>query len=136
MEDNKTLCRNFLNAICRGDVEGAVSRTTDDFVVHTMGTSLVSGRRDRAQMSELIGLLAKVTVDGIALEFEAMTEEDGRVSIEMTGRSELVSGGSYNNVYHLLAHVRDGKLWLLKEYIDTKYADESLGPAISILTAG
>lgn len=48
-------------------------------------------------------------------------------------RSTLVTGGEYNNQYHILARIRDDKLRLLREYIDTKYTDATLGIALAKL---
>jgi ketosteroid isomerase-like protein len=133
LQRNKDVFRNFLLAIGRGDADAVAALVTDDVQIMTMGTSVVSANRNREQLLELVKGLSAVTENGIALNFISFTAEEDRVSCEMTGCSTLVTGGEYNNQYHLLARIRDGKLCLLREYIDTKYTDATLGVALAKL---
>jgi len=55
-----------------------------------------------------------------------MTAEDDRVAVEVSGESIHASGKPYNNKYHFLLIIRDGKIIQLKEYMDTQLAAKIL----------
>jgi len=59
----------------------------------------------------------KFTVTGI-------TAEGDRVAIEAQGYAKLKNGKTYENLYHFLFVVRDGKIQEGKEYCDFHYASE------------
>ena len=75
----------------------------------------------------MCGLPQITTTGGISFEFLNLTAEDDRVAVEAKGRSTEVSGKEYNNEYHFLIFFRDGKVCRMKEYLDTKLAEEVLG---------
>ena len=64
---------------------------------------------------------------GLRFETEAMTTEGERIAAQATGRGEHVNGRLYSNTYHRLFVIRDGKIQILKEYMDTAIAGELLG---------
>ncbi|MFJ7078934.1 nuclear transport factor 2 family protein [Streptomyces sp. NPDC098781] len=125
-QDNKTICRQYIEAVGRGDDSAATALMADDFTHQLMGTSAFSGTRGREGVAELVRMLGTITVSGVAFTITCMTEEDGVVCVEASGRSELVAGGSYNNVYCFVFTLRDGKVAAMREYFDTKYIDEVL----------
>ena len=131
LQKNKAILKNFELAICRGDVDGVKALISDDVQVITMGSSVVSATRNYDQLIELVKGLDSVTTSGIEMRFISMTAEEDRVSCEMEGNSTLLNGTAYNNQYHVLAHIRDGKIYLLKEYMDTKYADATVGAMLA-----
>ena len=53
--------------------------------------------------------------------------EGERVAVEAESHGELNNGAIYNNHYHFLFIVRDGKITAIKEYNDTKHASDVLG---------
>ena len=70
----------------------------------------------------------KITKSGIEFKILNLTAEDDRVACEAQGFSTMINGKAYNNEYHFLFSFRDGKVCQVKEYLDTKLADEVLGP--------
>lgn len=130
MEDHKAIVRRFLTALGKGDVDTLKTLITDDVAAVCTGTSIVSGTRNYADICTTAGFLNKVTRNGIEFRILTMTAEEDRVSCEVEGRSTLANGKSYNNQYHFLFFLRNGKVRILKEYIDTKLADETLGPLL------
>lgn len=127
---NKDAVRDFLLAIACGDVDTVKKLTTDDVQLITMGTSIISAKRDRAAMLETVGFLGQVLKPGMKMNFVSFTAEDDRVSCEAEGDGEFVNGTPYRNIYHFLAHLRDGKIRIFKEYIDTKYTDSVIQPLL------
>jgi ketosteroid isomerase-like protein len=131
MDDNKTVCREYLDAIGRGDAAGVTACVTNDFVHVQLGTSSAAGRHDLSGVLDLVEMLKQITVSGIAFTIERMTEEDDRIATLVTGKSELVGGGRYDNVYSILFHLRDGKIFLMEELLDTKYLDTVLSDVVA-----
>jgi ketosteroid isomerase-like protein len=55
-----------------------------------------------------------------------MTAEGERVAVEARSQGQHVSGALYSNDYHFLFVFRDGKLAVLKEYMDTERVTDIL----------
>ncbi len=136
MEDRKTTCREFLLALGNGDVAGVTSRATDDLRFTTKGTSMFSATRNLTEVVELVGMLDALTTTPFVAEFPSMTAEDDRVSVEMAGHAELVGGGRYDNVYHFLFRFRGDKVCSVDEYLDTKYTEAAILPALAAISPG
>jgi ketosteroid isomerase-like protein len=131
MESNKQIAQRWLRAVGEGDEATFRACMTDDGVHEVMGTSVLAGERSVDEVAELAQQLHAATKDGLTFKILNITAEDDRVAIEFVGSSELVTGGSYNNVYHLLFHFRDGKVCRVKEYTDSKIVDEAVGPLLA-----
>lgn len=56
----------------------------------------------------------KMTVQGV-------TADGDRVAIESISRGEGINGKIYENSYHFLLVFREGRICLIKEYLDTAY---------------
>ena len=128
MQDNKSIAKKFLAALGKGDVETLTGLLAPDMQAICTGTSVLSGTRAGAEIAGAAGMLSAITKNGIDFQVLTMTAEEDRVSVEVQGVSTLVNGVAYNNQYHFLFFIRDGKIYKLKEYIDTKLADETLAP--------
>ena len=128
IEANKAVVKAYLKALGGGDVEALKQVLTADVAAICTGTSLLSGTRNHADICAAAGFLGAVTKAGIDFRILAMTAEEDRVSCEVEGYSTLVSGQDYNNQYNFLFFIRDGRIWQIKEYIDTKLTDAVLAP--------
>lgn len=131
MSDNKTLVKNFLEALGTGDAERLKSFITSDIAAVATGTSMLSGTRNYDELLGATTVLKAATRNGIEFRILNLTAEADRVAAEVEGYSTLVNGAAYNNQYHLLFFIRDGKICRMKEYFDTKLADAALGPLMS-----
>ena len=69
----------------------------------------------------LSGLAADVEGGAIRLTPEALIAEGDRVAAETESYAELKNGRVYNNHYHFVFEVRDGKIHSVKEYLDTEH---------------
>ncbi len=58
---------------------------------------------------------------GIQFTVHSLTAEDDRVAAEVESYAPLVNGNVYNNHYHMLFVIRDGKIAIVKEYADTAH---------------
>jgi uncharacterized protein len=125
--ENKEIVLKFMHAMGRRDVQALADLATDDLVYQLMGTATISGERDKAGLIELASGLVRVLDGDLVFENVVFTAEDDRVAAAYQGRARLIDGRSYENVYHVLFFVRGGKVCELREFFDTKYADEFIG---------
>jgi hypothetical protein len=84
-----------------------------------MGRTLISGKFTRAQIQGAAGQIYEVFPQGIQFTIDALTAEGERVAVEAHSRGRHVSGRLYTNEYHFLFVFHDGKLAVLKEYMDS-----------------
>jgi ketosteroid isomerase-like protein len=86
----------------------------------------ISGEHPRAEAIEGMGGIFAVFPEGIRFDVTASTAQGERVAVEAESHGDHVSGIHYNNRYHFLVVVRDGKIRELREYMDTQMAQEVL----------
>jgi ketosteroid isomerase-like protein len=79
------------------------------------------------EVRELSAVILAMFPSGLRFETEAMTTEGERIAAQASGRGEHVNVRLYSNTYHRLFVIRDGKIQILKEYMDTAIAGELLG---------
>ena len=131
LEANKTVVRKFVQALGAGDAETLKSLITSDIEAVCTGTCLLSATRGYDEIVGAAGMLKQVTHSGIAFEILQLTAEDDRVAAEIQGRSALVTGAAYNNEYHFLFWLRDGKIFRMKEYMDTLLTQTVFAPLLA-----
>ena len=73
----------------------------------------------RAVAALMKGRKLTFVVDGV-------TDGGDRVALEVSARAELPNGQPYQQIYHFLAEMKDGKVALWKEYTNTRYAVDVL----------
>lgn len=134
-QTNKDIARKFLESLGAGDIDTVKTLITEDIVADCKGTSLLSGTRGHADVIGAGDIFKQITKAGLRFEILSMTAEGERVSVEAQGHSELVTGVAYNNQYHFLFFIRDGRICRMNEYIDTKLADATLAPLFASVAA-
>jgi uncharacterized protein len=92
------------------------------------GTWPLAGTMTKAQFSELLtNLGAHTNVEGaVRMTITGVTVEGERAAIEAESYAKMKNGKIYQNKYHFLFIVRDGKIQVAKEYLDTMLANEYL----------
>jgi len=125
-QHNKQLVRDFFASMGRGDVAAIVAAYAEDGCLMTMGRTLISGTFTRAQIQAAAAQIYQVFPRGISFTIDAMTAEGERVAVEAHSQGQHLSGALYSNEYHFLFVFRDGKLVLLKEYMDTERVTDIL----------
>jgi uncharacterized protein len=68
---------------------------------------------------------------GLRVTPKGLTAKGARVAVEAESYGETASGKVYNNLYHFLVEVREGKIQAVRAYIDTMHA--TTGPLESCL---
>ena len=122
----KAVVADFLAAFSRGDVEGVVNRMTEDATWWVSGTIQgMSGTYARLELATLLEGVKQVYKQG-ALQIAplSMIAEGDKVAVEAESFAELQNGRVYQNLYHFLFWVRDGKIAEVREYMDTMHAKD------------
>ena len=90
------------------------------------GSFPLSGTKTKAQFAELVGSLGKNIEGGLRVTPTGVTAEGDRVAVEAESYAKMKNGKTYQNKYHFLLVVRDGKIQQVKEYLDTMHANDVL----------
>lgn len=123
-EQNKDIVRTFFERFSAADVPGALSHLDDGVVWRAMGVEgglPMSGELDKEAIGGLIGGVKEAIPGGFKLDPSGWTAEGDRVALELECYGELTNGRVYNNMYHFLIIVSDGKIKTIREYMDTNH---------------
>jgi ketosteroid isomerase-like protein len=123
---NKAFIRSFLDAMRRGDAAAIVAAYAEDGYCESFGHTLISGRYSRDSIAAASAGLFAAFPDGLHFEVLNITAEEDRVAVEATSLGKHVSGKTYANHYHFLFHLRDGRIAVMKEFMDTEHATDVL----------
>tara|TARA_B100000674_G_scaffold14862_1_gene10827 strand:+ start:323 stop:721 length:399 start_codon:yes stop_codon:yes gene_type:complete len=125
LKNNKEIATEFFNSLSSG-TEDYLDFYTDGSTIWTAGDNAIGGTRTKKEIVEFAQGILAAFPDGITFNITGMTAEDDRVAVEVSGESIHASGQPYNNTYHFLLVIRDGKIIQLKEYMDTQLAAKIL----------
>ena len=123
---NKAIALRFFELLSAGDAEGLMAIYADSFTCWTAGSLPFSGIHSRAEAKAMIAGVTAVFPHGWRFTARTLTAEDDRVAVEAECNGLHVSGKRYEQRYHFLFRIRDGKIHELREYFDTLHADEVL----------
>lgn len=124
VEDNKNLATEFLARFTANDIAGALATMSDD------ATWWIAGKRDelpaagthsKEQIAKLFHNMAGQLKAGLKMTVRSMIGEGERVAVEVESYGELNNGRIYNQEYHMLMTIRDGKISAVREYLDTQH---------------
>ncbi|TKG72865.1 nuclear transport factor 2 family protein [Prauserella endophytica] len=122
-ELNKDTVASFMEVFSTGDVDGILSFLSESATWWVAGDlDGISGTKSKREFGEqLSGISASTVTGAIRLTPLAWTAEGDRVAVETESYSELKNGRVYNNLYHFVFEVRDGKIQSVKEFLDTEH---------------
>jgi ketosteroid isomerase-like protein len=124
-EANKQAALRFFENLSASKVEAALALMADSAIWLAPGRFELSGPKTKAQFVELLGMMGAVMPDGMRVTIKGVTAEGDRVAIEAESYGELTNGRVYNNQYHFLIEVREGKIQNIREYADTLHARQT-----------
>ena len=127
-ETNKRIATEFFTRFTAGDIAGTLELMGEDAswrVPGKPGSTPISGVRTKPQMARVFHGMMERLKNGVRMSVKGLTAEDDRVAVELESHAELQNGKVYNNEYHLLMVVRDGKIRAVHEYYDTQHALET-----------
>jgi ketosteroid isomerase-like protein len=133
VEQNKKLAAELIKAVSAGDAEGIRTCMAPEASWWVMGFP-----RDRTMTRDQFigascGIVRKVLPDGLNLTVLGMTAEDDRVAVEAEGYAYTIDRKLYNNFYHFLFQVREGKVIRAMEYTNPSHGLEVFGNLVKHL---
>jgi uncharacterized protein len=129
LESNKELVTAFFANFKRKDVQKALDMMTPDATWWIGGKPElfpICGLKTKAQIGEILMGLVPTTRDGLAITPKGMVAEGNKVACEAESLGVLGNGRTYNNEYHFLIEIRDGKIASVREYLDTMHTADVL----------
>jgi ketosteroid isomerase-like protein len=125
-EDNKKIVRTFLQNLSAGKGEDALAAMSDEATWWVAGSFPLSGTKSKKEFAELLGGLGAALPEGLTVTPTGFTAEGDRVAVEAESYAKHANGKTYQNKYHFLLEVRDGKIQAVREYMDTQHANDVL----------
>ena len=124
-EKNKQIAIKFFEALSSGS-EAYLDFYNDDSIIWTAGDNAIGGTRTKKEIIAFAKGILEAFPNGIEFKITGITAENERVAVEVQGDAIHISGKPYNNFYHFLLKIKDGKIIELKEYMDTQLAAKIL----------
>ena len=125
-EKSKQIVLGFFETLNAGNAAAALDALGDSATWWIQGNFPLSGTRTKAQFVELLGQLGAAIDGALSLRVKGVTAEGDRVAVEAESFAKMKNGKTYQNRYHFLCEVRDGKIQAVREYLDTMHANEVL----------
>lgn len=119
---NKEIVTSFFNQLNARDFDGAFGMLAEDLEWWILGHTKLSGAKDKRFISMALKTILQRTFKGYQFELGTFTAEEDRVSVTAESNADHKNGKHYNNHFHFLFTIRDGKIARVKEYFDTDHA--------------
>lgn len=133
---NKKVAIAFFESLSTGNLDAALDLTADDLDWWLAGKPeqfALAGPKNKQEFTDMLTSIEKGMPNGIRLTITGITAEDDRVAVEMNADGISATGKEYHNQYHDLLVIRDGKIHVGKEYLDTAHAqDVIVGSALAM----
>lgn len=124
IEKNKKIASEFAARFSSNDMAGALDMIADDatwWIAGKPGHVPGAGEFTKQQVAGLFRRMSEQFPSGLQMTIKSMIAEGERVAVELESYGELANGRVYNNEYHMLLTIRDGKISAMREYHDTQH---------------
>jgi ketosteroid isomerase-like protein len=124
IEENKHLAHQFIDRFTASDIAGALDLMTDDatwWIAGKPNQLPAAGVYNKEQIARLLYNMAGQLLNGLKMTVKSLVAEDDKVAMEAESYGELRNGRVYNQEYHFLITIRDGRIAAIKEYLDTQH---------------
>jgi len=124
IEQNKAVALEFFARFSANDIAGALDTMTGDatwWIAGKPGSVPVAGTQSKERIARIFDHMVRETKDGLRMTVRSVTAEGDRVALEVESYGELKNGRVYNQQYHAVIVMRDGKISAVREYLDTQH---------------
>jgi ketosteroid isomerase-like protein len=125
--ENKQVVTELFARFTASDLDGVMALMTDDMTWRIPGkpellptAGLYDGKRIRKLFDRMVSQLE----NGLAFTVLHLTAEGDAVAAEVESSGDLKNGRRYRQQYHILFHLRDGRIATVHEYLDTHHAQD------------
>jgi ketosteroid isomerase-like protein len=127
-QENKQLVEDYFRAVSTGDNARVAEIFADDIVWWVPPSSPMAGTYEGKEA--VFGMFASgvnlYAPEPMKIEIKGMVADDEKVAAEIEITAKTAKGGAYHNHYHFLFGIGGGQIKLVKEYVDTLYAQQTL----------
>lgn len=124
-EDNRRVAMAFFERYDAGDIPGALDLMAEDityWLAGKPGSNATAGRaHSKAEMADIFRRMGGAMTGPLRMQVKGTVAEGDKVAVEATSRGELRDGRVYDQEYHVLMTIRDGKIAAAREYMDTAH---------------
>ncbi|MGJ8528738.1 nuclear transport factor 2 family protein [Maritalea sp.] len=127
---NKDLVLKFVEAMRISDVQTLDAMTTADFSWWIGGKPSylqTAGEHDKGFFMGFFGSGGDMFPNGAEFNVTGMVAEGDKVAAEAHMNAETATGSVYDNSYHFLFEISNGRIKRMKEYMDTHHAKVTFG---------
>jgi uncharacterized protein len=117
IEQNKQIVREFLV----GSGTTWLDLAHPDLSFFVAGDMEGCGHLDMQGLADLYTMLSRDATAPLKVEPVHMIAEGDFVAVEAVGHMPLSDGRTYNNHYHIVFEIKDGKIKTAREYSDTDH---------------
>lgn len=122
LQDNKQTVRTYVAHFKTAAVPDLLDAMTEDATWWILGKPHLfagAGTKSRDDMARIWRGLFSHMKDGLEMTIVGMVAEGDQVSVEIRSHADLNDGRVYENQYHMLFTIRQGKIAEVREYADT-----------------
>lgn len=125
--ENKAIALDLFARLMANDIQGALDTMTEDATWRIAGkphSNPSAGTLSRKEIARLFRRMIGQLKDGLRMTVKHMIGEGDCVAVEVESYGELKNGRVYNQEYHFVLELRDGKICSVREYLDTQHVME------------
>jgi uncharacterized protein len=126
VEENKKIAAAFFENLSSGNGAAVMNALADTATWWLAGNFPQAGTKTKKEFAELVGSLGPKIDGPLTVKPTGVTAEGDRVAVEAESHAKMKNGKVYQNKYHFLLEIRDGKIQKVKEYLDTTHAEQVL----------
>lgn len=127
LEHNKHIAQEFYRCFSASDIPGVMATMTDDAKFWIAGkpqANAPSGELSKSQIERVFLAMLGQLKNGLKMTVNSVIVEGDGVALEVVSYGELKNGPIYDQQYHVLMRMRDGKIASVREYLDTQRVRE------------
>ena len=126
--NNKDIVTEFFRQVTNGNMHKAFELVDDHVSWWIPGTLPFSGTKTKEQYFQVVSAIQKGFPEGFSIVVISLIAEGNKVAAEAKSSGRHVNGKDYNNKYHFLFEIENGKIISVKEYMDTLHLYQLIQP--------
>lgn len=129
LNENKKIVNEFVEAMKTSNVDKLKTMITDDFSWWIIGKPEYLATAGEHDTEYFLGFFkgTELFPEGADFKTTSMISEGNVVAAEAEFKAKTIMGTDYENYYHFLFIIEDGKIKRMKEYMDTYHAKVTFG---------
>jgi ketosteroid isomerase-like protein len=127
MKTTKALAEELFARLSASDIAGVMDLMAEDVTWRVAGKPHlfpVAGHYDKTQLRALLERMLARLENGLEMTVVSSIAEASSVAMEVESVGDLRNGRAYRQQYHFVITFRDGKVAVVREYLDTQHAHD------------